>query len=219
MTDILKSIRLDHLILRSRYGSFAIIFLVGVVVAVVAKTPELAIAFPLVLSAPFICTYFSVYEKNGLSRLYGILPLGKKETVIGIYCLALLIVVVDAIIAAAFTYILSVVLHMPMTQVEFAAYVSVSFFYFCLVIAVLFPLYFRFSFSRIYVVSNLPFYLVFVASFLIVKKTDWLANLAQVFQYYVSHAYLIWVTGFGAGLALLLISFPLAYQIHKRADL
>jgi hypothetical protein len=219
MTDVLKAIRLDHLILRSRYGSFAIIFLVGIVVAVVAKTPELAIAFPLVLSAPFISTYFSVYEKNGLSRLYGILPLGRKEAVIGIYCLALLIVVVDAIIAGVFTYILSVVLNMPMNQVEFAAYVSVGFFYFCLVIAVLFPLYFKFSFSKIYVVSNLPFYLVFVASFLIVKKTDWLANLAQVLQYFTSHVPMIWVTGFGAGLVLLLISLPLAYQIHRRADL
>ena len=49
-----------------------------------------------------------------------------------------------------------------MSGVEFLTYLSGGFLYFCLMVAVIFPLYFKFSFSKVYILSNLPFYVLFV---------------------------------------------------------
>ena len=115
--------------------------------------------------------------------------------------------------------VISVIFNKGMTQLGVATYLSASFFYFCLMIAVLFPLYFRFAYSKIYVFSTLPFYILFVLSFYVMKRTDLLENLAQIIQYYTSHQYLIWVTGFGSGLVLLAISCLLVCLVYKKTEL
>lgn len=219
MYNVLKSIKLDHYILRSRYRSFLIIFIIGIFFAVTTKIPELAVSIAVVLSAPLICTYFSIWEKNNLNKLYGILPLQKSEAVIGRYLYALFIVVINGMVSGTLAYVISLFLNKRISQLEFSTYLSASFFYFCLMIAVLFPLYFRFAFSKMYVFSTLPFYLIFVISLYVSRKTDILKNLTQVIQYYTSHQYMILVTGFGLGIILLLISCPLACSVYKKTEL
>lgn len=93
---------------------------------------------------------------------------------------------------------------------------SASFLYFCLFIAVLFPIYFKYPFSKVYILANLLIYLITPIGLYVFKKTDLLKNLNQIIQYFTSNQYMIWITGIGVGLILLVISCSLSYLIYKK---
>ncbi len=57
------------------------------------------------ISAPVVGLYFLLYEKNNLTQLYGILPLRKKEVVIGRYLYALAFGIVNGFAASILAYI------------------------------------------------------------------------------------------------------------------
>lgn len=218
MSNVWKSIRLDSRIVQSYYKFYIAVYAAAAVVAIIAKIPALAIPIVMVISAPVIGLYFSVYEKNNLSMLYGILPLGRFHVVLGRYLYALGVVVVNGIVAGILAYFVSLFLNVGMSYLEFSAFLSGAFFYFCLFIAVDFPLYFRLPFSKVYVISNLPFYLVGVGGALLLRRFGLLTQLSQISQYFTAHQYLIWV-GIGLGVVLLIISCPLAYLMYQRAEL
>jgi hypothetical protein len=90
MRNILKSIRLDHQILKSYYSSFLGVYAAATLFGIISKIPGLTVAIVMAISAPFMGLYFSTYDKNNLGKLYGVLPLGKNEVISGrdLYALA-----------------------------------------------------------------------------------------------------------------------------------
>lgn len=205
MSNILKSIRLDHEITKSRYFMF-VIDVIGVLFAVLTKIPIYGALIIMVVSTPIAGQYFSVYEKNNLEKLYGTLPLRKSEVVIGRYLYALCIVVINGIIAAIVAAVVSILTHHEMSGPEFLTYLSVGFLYACLMTAVIFPLYFKFSFSKVYIFSNLPFYLLFVISFVLTRNTNVLQQTGPAARYLSSNLSIIVAVGFNLGLVLLAVS-------------
>jgi Predicted acyltransferases len=204
MRNILKSLKLDHNIMKSRYSMF-IIDIIGVFFAVMTKMPMFGALIIMVVSTPIAGQYFNIYEKNNLEKLYGILPLKKTEVVIGRYLFALCIIVINGIIAAMVAYIVSLLTNNAMSSIEFLIYLSVGFLYACLMTAVIFPLYFKFSFSKVYIFSNLPFYLIFIILFVFTRKTNVLAQVGPAVQNLTSSLTIV-VIGLGLGLILLALS-------------
>lgn len=206
MRNILKSVKLDHDIMKSRYPMFMIAYILGIFLAVISKTPIFGALVVMIISAPLTGQYFSVYEKNNLEKLYGVLPLRKSEVVTGRYIYALCIVVINGIIAAIVAYIISFLTNKGMSGTESLTYLSAAFVYVCLMIAVIFPLYFKFPFSKVYVFSNLPFYLIFILTFTFTRKTNVLEQTGQAAPYLASNLGMIAAIGFGLGLILLALS-------------
>lgn len=205
MSNILKSIRLDHDIMKSRYPMFIIGYVLGTFLAVLSKTPIYGALVVMIISTPLTGQYFSIYEKNNLEKLYGVLPLRKFEVVIGRYIYASCIVVINGIIAVILAYIVSFFTNKGMSSTESLTYLSAGFFYVCLMIAVVFPLYFKFSFSKVYIFSNLPFYLIFIITFAFTRKTNVLQQTGPAAQQLASNL-TIAAIGFGLGLILLALS-------------
>jgi peptidoglycan/LPS O-acetylase OafA/YrhL len=205
MNNILKSIKLDHDIMKSRYPMF-IIDIIGVFFAVITKIPMYGALIIMVISTPIAGQYFFEYEKNNLEKLYGVLPLRKSDVVIGRYLYALCIIVINGIIAAMVAYIVSIFTNKGMSGPEFLIYLSIGFLYACLMTAVIFPLYFKFSFSKVYIFSNLPFYLIFVILFAFTRKTNVLKQTGPVTQYLASNLCMIAAIGLCLGLILLALS-------------
>jgi len=206
VSNILKSIKLDHDIMKSRYPMFGIAYILGIFLAVISKTPIYGALVVMIISAPLTGQYFSIYEKNNLETMYGVLPLRKFEVVIGRYLFALCIVVINGIIAAILAYIISFLTNRGMSGLESLTYLSGGFFYVCLMFAVIFPLYFKFPFSKVYVFSNLPFYLIFIITFAFTRKTNVLKQTGPAAQYLASHLIIIAAIGLSLGLILLALS-------------
>ncbi|ATW23498.1 acyltransferase family protein [Candidatus Formimonas warabiya] len=215
MSNILKSIKLDHDIMKSRYPMFMIAYILGIFLAVISKTPIFGALVVMVISAPLTGQYFSIYEKNNLEKLYGVLPLRKSEVVIGRYIYALCVIVINGIIAVLIAYIISFLTNKGMSSAESLTYLSAAFFYVCLMIAVIFPLYFKFPFSKVYVFSNLPFYLIFIITFAFTRKTNVLQHTGPVVQSLASN-FIIVAIGFGLGLVLLALSSFLSCALVER---
>ncbi|WP_088226182.1 acyltransferase family protein [Desulfosporosinus sp. FKB] len=214
MTNILKSIKLDHDIMKSRYPIFMIGYVVGILFAVLSKTPILATSIVMVMAAPLAGQYFSIYEKNNLEKLYGVLPLRKSEIVIGRYLYALCIVVGNGVVATIVAYIISFLTRSGMGGLETLNFLSIAFLYFCLTIAVIFPLYFKFPFSKVYVLSNLPFYLIFIITLGVARKTNALKQTSSSFQYLSSNL-TIAAIALGLGIVLLAISCLLSSALTE----
>ena len=197
-----------------------LVYVLAAIIAIVFKVPVVAIPVVTVVAAPFISVYFFVYERNNLSKLYGILPLRRSEVVIGRYAYALGFGLLNEVISGILAIILSRILKVGLGYPELWIFFSAAFFYICLYISIQLPLYFRFPSSKVYIFSNLPVYLVAVALVYLVKKTNFLHQLSLGIQYFSANQTLIWViTGLGLGLLLLLISCPLACLIHQKSDL
>lgn len=204
MSNILKSIRLDHDITKSRYPYF-LIDAVGVLLAVITKVPIFGALVILVVSAPIVGQYFAVYDRNNLQKLYGMLPLKSAEVVIGRYLFALCIILANGIIATIVAYIVSRLTNRATGAAETLTYLSAGFAYACFTIAVIFPLYFKFSYSKVYVVSNLPFYVTFIVIFDITRKKDLLRQTGPAVHHFAANL-TVAAIGVALGLTLLALS-------------
>ncbi len=220
MHPILKSIRLDHDILKVYYRSFILAaYGIAILIPTLTKIPGLAIVIVMVISAPFVGLNFLLYEKNNLSKLYGILPLGKNEVVIGRYLYALAFGIANSVAATLLAAVLSWAVNARMSPSDFLTWIFASFAYFCVYVAVQFPIYFGFTFSKVYLWTNLPIYLLVLVYDYLVRKEGLLLQLQPVIQYFTAHPNLIWATGIGLELLLLVISIPLSCLIHRRSEL
>jgi hypothetical protein len=220
MANILKSIMLDHAVLKAYYKIFMGVYVLAAIIAIVFKAPAITIPVVIAVASPFISVYFFVYERNNLGKLYGILPLRRSEVVIGRYTYALLFGILNEVFSGILAYILSLILNTWISYLEFLIFFSAGFLYVCLYISIQLPLYFRFPFSKVYIFSNLPVYLVAVFLVYLIKRTNFLHQLSQGIQYFSSNQTAIWVTiGLGLGLLLLLISCPLSCLIYQKSEL
>ena len=220
MANIFKSIKLDHAVLKAYYKIFMGVYVLATIIAIVFKAPVVTIPVVIVVAAPFISVYFLVYERNNLSKLYGILPLRRSEVVIGRYTYALLFGILNEVFSGILAYVLSLILNAGISYLEFIIFFSAGFLYVCLYISIQLPLYFRFPFLKVYIFSNLHVYLVAVFLVYLFKRTDFLHQLNQAIQYYSSNQTMIWaITGLGLGLILVLVSCPLSFLIHQKSEL
>ena len=213
MTNVLKSIQLDHNVLKSHYKTMIMFFAIAVAIGTITQTPAVTVAVLMIITAPFLGTYFSVYEKNNLDKLYGVLPLKRFEVVAGRYLYALLLGLVNGIIAGILAYVISLFTGNGMSYLDYLTYLALSFLGFCLFIGIVFPIYFKFPFSKVYVFANLPIYICSVIGVYLIKKTNILKDLGSILQYFTSHQYMIWILGFVIGLFLLFISCLISYAI------
>ena len=220
MANILKSIKLDHAVLKAYYKIFMMVYVLATIIALIFKIPAITIPVVMVVAAPFVSVYFLVYERNNLSKLYGILPLRRSEVVIGRYTYVLLFGILNEVFSGILAYILSLILNVGISYLEFLTFFSASFLYVCLYISIQLPLYFRFPFSKVYIFSNLPVYLVSVFLVYSFKKTDFLHQLSQAIQYFSSNQTMIWViTGLGLGLILVMVSSSFSRLIYQKDEL
>ena len=220
MANILKSIKLDHAVLKAYYKIFMGVYVLATIIAIVFKAPAVTIPVVMVIAAPFISVYFLVYERNNLSKLYGILPLRRSEVVIGRYTYSLLFGILNEVFSGILATILSLILNAGISYLEFLIFFSAGFLYVCLYISIQLPLYFRFPFSKVYIFSNLPVYLVAVFLVYLFKRTDFLHQLNQAIQYFSFNQNMIWVTtGLGLGLILVVISYRVSSWIFQKKEL
>ena len=220
MANVLKSIKLDHAVLKTYYKIFMLVYVLATFIAIVFKAPVVTIPVVVIVAAPFISVYFLVYERNNLSKLYGILPLRRSEVVIGRYTYALLFGILNEVFSGILATILSLILNARISYPEFLIFFSAGFLYVCLYISIQLPLYFRFPFSKVYIFSNLPVYLVAVLLVYLFKKTNFLHQLSQGIQYISSNQTMIWViTGLGLGLILVMISSSFSRLIYQKNEL
>ncbi len=211
--------RLDFHIQKVNYKTFfGLGYALATVLGVVTRMPYVSVLIAMIISAAFSSFVFLASERNKLGRLYGMLPLRKSELVLGRYLYTLLFGLANAVAASLLTCVISLVTGRTLALLVLSAYVCASFLYFCLFTGIVFPVYFRFGFSKNYLLTNVPLYIAYAAGYGFVRKGN-LQGLYSVIQYFTRHPGMIWLAGVGGGLALLVVSYGLSRLTCRRHEL
>lgn len=219
MRNVFNAIRLDYYTIRGYYKIYIpAVYMLATLLGLLTQ-PGLIIAIVMIFSAFASGNVFSIDEKNRLNKLYGILPLGRFETVAGRYLYALLFGVINEVVSGSIVYSISHFTSKEMNQVAFIAYLCASFLYFCLAVSVLFPVFFKFSFSKSFVIALVPLYIIFSVPVLLTRNETSLNNIKLIIQYFASHPNMIWITGIGSGFILLAVSCSLSCLIYRKKEL
>ena len=224
MSSVIKALKLDFHVIKSSIKLLIVIaYIIALIIGIFVKTTYMMPVIVMLISAVASGWFFSAYEKNNLSRLYGILPIGRTKVVAGRYLYAIVFAVINEVAAGVLTYIFAFILYKNLTWLEFSASLSIGFLYYCFVIAIVYSLYIRFGYSKVYIVSNLPLYLIFIGGMLLFRnasrKTDLLTTLGNVIQYFTDNSAMVWVIGIGGGLVLVGLSFILARSLFKKTEM
>jgi len=235
MTRILNAAKLDYLTGRFYLALYPILFLVGLLIGTVAKMPIFTIVLVIVLAVFIAGGVFSVNERNHGEKMYATLPLDRRDMVIGRYVYALVLGILATIIASLLGFLASWISGADMGQLGpargslattpamatmiFWFAVGFAFLYFCFAIAVAFPIYFRFGFSRSYIFTMLPLYLVVLGALLVTRKLNPSLDLNNTIQFFINHTYLLPIIGVVAGLILMAISIVISIGIYKNKEI
>ena len=85
MANIIKAMKLDFDLVKVYVKAICFTLLIPVVFAIINRSLMTSVSFATCFIAMASGYTFSISEKNGMERLYGILPITKKEFVLGRY--------------------------------------------------------------------------------------------------------------------------------------
>lgn len=218
MYNIIRAIKLDYYILMTfSPWLLLLVYVIAALIGIISSAPQFIIGIVLMTSAFFMTSLFAVAEKNNLNTLYGTLPVTKPDIVAGRYLFSLLVGILNAVLATLAAVFISRVFTFETTHLALAAWLCGSFFLYCLLVSVQFPLYFRYDFSRISAVANTPLVVLFIAIALLIRKSPEL--LGQAAEFFVDNTYAMWLAGILGGLFMLGVSMLLAIVLYRRREL
>lgn len=117
MNDILKAAKFDLYLIKPYFKSLWATFVLPIVIALIYKSVMFGISLAVCMNAMFIGYPFSISEKNGMEKLYGILPISKKHLVLGRYLftcsMCLLVLLFSCIVHPIILSVIGVTVELP----------------------------------------------------------------------------------------------------------
>jgi len=211
---------LDFRASKSSMRTIVIMYVIPIIIGPAAKIPEFTLALMMVLSVFAGGYVFSVHEKSNSEKLYGILPLKKSEMILGRYLFATIIGLISSVLAIVFTLIISNAINVPISTFNFLGIFSLAFAYYFFAVGIAYPIYLKFGFSKSYIFTMLPMYLIFLAFMLVTKKVpNFAGSLQNFFSFFQDHLPLIPICGVVVGAVFLVISVAVANLIYTRKEI
>jgi hypothetical protein len=142
------------------------LLLFGICVAVLAGNRPVVIvpALVLLLTSQFAAYPFQIGDKAGLETLYAVLPVARRTVLAGHYAWALTCFAVTAAVGTAVTLVAGAVRSAPIGGRELLTTVTLAWAIFVVNVAIQFPLFIRFGYSRISLMSTfLPIAVIMMA--------------------------------------------------------
>ncbi|MPQ34269.1 ABC-2 transporter permease [Clostridium estertheticum] len=222
MSEIISSIKLDFYSMKHLYSGAILAIIIGIIIGFVTN-PITIIMVEITFSAYFLSMCFAVHDKSNFNKLYGVLPINKNQIVIGRYLFSTCFVTAMGILSFILYYFISTIMGGPFNIVTSSASVCGSFIIFALFIGIQFPLYYKYEYSKVMIISILPFVLVFAIGVPVISKilknADNMKKLINSLMYFQTHPYMIWVLGIGIGFLLLVFSGVTSCVLFRKREL
>jgi hypothetical protein len=219
MQSIGKLLILDYYVLKVLFRFIAIALAAATVIGCVTQ-PAMLIVVILTFSAFILSVLFSVAETSNFNKLYGTLPINKKEVIIGRYAFSLLVVSILSIIAVALYSLSSLLLKAEIEWTNGALYWGGAFIIAALFISIQYPFYFKFDYSKAMIMSILPFILLFMIGFPVLgrlmKDAGFTNAITKIITHFESHVILLILCVISIGLILLTLSCLISILLTKK---
>lgn len=221
MINIMKSYRMDFYLLKNYLFNLLYVCVVAIVIGFFTSFEAMAMII-ITFSAYFLNTLFVVEEKFNISTLQSILPVSKRDIVIGRYLLSYTVLLLLSFIAIALYLIHTFLFQDDTVYTNGFLIIITSIILASLFISIQYPFYFKFEHSKASIVSILPYVFVFAIGIPAMQRVfrnpdqyNHFINLITIFQTHVVVTFIIGIIG---SLLLFLISCLLSlklYQIQK----
>lgn len=170
-----------------------------------------------------LMTYpFSIGEKNRLDTLYSTLSINRKTVVRGSYSFALMAEVAFIVLAILFSWIMSLFIRVKFDIAEILFPISLLSGVFSLLVAIQFPIYFKYGYSKAKILAFIPLFIVFLGTIqfpLLIRllgiKFSWIDTSFLVSDIPIY----IFVVPFIFGLVLLWLSCLLSCRLYAKRDI
>lgn len=219
MNRVYNAVKLDLYTAKSSLPTFAIAVIAVIFIGTVTKQPSVITAIAMMFATALGSTVFQINEKNNLDKLYGVLPLKKLERVLARYLYALILGICCTAIMAIATMILYRALNITMETLPFLAVLGFSFAYYCFAVGISYPIFTRFSFSKVYIFTMAPMFILFFLLILLSKQPGFLTDMSKAVQFFSAHQYLLILCCVGVGLVFLAISLSISYSLSRKKEL
>ncbi|HEY5583390.1 MAG TPA: ABC-2 transporter permease [Ruminiclostridium sp.] len=164
MSNIIKLVQLDKALLKPYYKYFLVMIFATVPMMFGFKAIIPSIVFAMSMIAMTSNYTFSVAEKNDLNRLYGLLPVSKKDIVAGRYFFTAIIGFVAIAIMVVLNLIVLTIAKVTITNEEVLLGIGSGIIVYFLFTAIQLPGLFKFGSLKGRLFSFVPFIGIFSAS-------------------------------------------------------
>ncbi|EMS71973.1 ABC-2 transporter permease [Ruminiclostridium cellobioparum] len=219
MNRVYNAVKLDLYTAKSSLPTFAIAVIAVIFIGAVTKQPSVITVIAMMFATALGSTIFQINEKNNLDKLYGVLPLKKLERVLARYLYALILGICCTAIMAIAAMILYRALNITMETLPFLAVLGFSFAYYCFAVGISYPIFTRFSFSKVYIFTMAPMFILFFLLILLSKQPGFLTDMSKAVQFFSAHQYLLILCCVGVGLVFLAISLSISYSLSRKKEL
>jgi len=235
MTRIVNAVKLDFRTGRFYISLYPILFVVALGIGALVRMPIFTVILTIVLGVFISGGVFAISERNHGEKLYGTLPLRRRDVVLGRYMFGLTIGVGATVIAGLLGWLAAAISGSDMGSLGpnrgtltpgasydsliFWAAIGAAFLYYCFSTSVAFPIYFRFGFSKTYVLTMLPLYLVALAGLLVTRYFNVTLGMSDAIQFFDAHIWLLPVVGVVGGAILLAISIWISIGIYAHKEI
>ncbi|MHB8062479.1 MAG: ABC-2 transporter permease [Ruminiclostridium sp.] len=138
-------VQLDKALIKQYYKYYLIVFLIPVLTVFQYKSIIPSIVFAMCMIAMTTSYTFTVAEKNDLNRLYGLLPVSKKDIVAGRYLFTAIMGFVAIAIILVLDLIVLTAAKVPITMEEVILGIASGIIIYFLSIAIQLPGFFKFG--------------------------------------------------------------------------
>jgi hypothetical protein len=218
MNNVLQVLKLDIYTVKTAYSKIFMVYVISLFIGLQTQSivPIFMIMF---LSVSYSGFPFSIIEKNDCGKLYGILPIHRKEIVIGRYFFAFFSGLLNLIISIVLALTLALLTRQGIDIFTLLLSISLTFCYYCFAAGVSYPVYYKFGFSRSFIWTALPMYLLVLLIVFIAQRTNLDETFGKVLQYFANHYILLLFSALILGIAMLIISCYISYGIFKNKEL
>ena len=218
MARTLDAFRLDVWTARSVYPIMLLTLVISCVIGLLTRRPEVS-GFVIMVFAMFLGgTIFQIHEKNQSAKLYGFVPLRRREVVTARYLFALVVGLVNLVVASGAAAALNKVIHADMTTANYLMTLAGAWLFYCFAVCVTYPIYFSIGFSKAYMFTMVPFMIVMVAIVIFLRRGG-LRTLQGWASFLGDHRIVTTFGGLGVGLVLLVASAVVATTLYQRKEL
>lgn len=219
MNRLYNAVKLDLYTAKASLPTFSIAIIAVIFICAATKQPSIITAIGMMFATALGTTIFQINEKNNLDKLYGVLPLKKFERVLACYLYALILGLFCAAILTIAALILYRALNIAMDTLPFLAVLGFSFAYYCFAIGISYPIFTRFSFSKAYIFTIAPIFLLFFLLMFLSKQPGFLTDMGRAAQFFSAHPYLLLLCCAGVGLVFLAGSLSIACSLSIKKEL
>jgi len=218
MNSIFQILKFDYCIIKTSYPKLIMIYSISILLGLLTQ-PLIPVVMIMFFCVSFSGLTFSIIEKNTCEKLYGILPIQRREIVAGRYLYGFITGIVNLIFSIILAYTIAVFSKQQIDIFALSISAALVFCYYSFAVSISYPIYYKIGFSKSYMFITLPLYLLILLIAFLSEKTNFIETIGQVLIYFINHYILFLFCGFILSIFMLIISGIISYGVFKNKEI